>query len=135
MNTTHEMEQAAGAHESLRRPDKHELDPEALAIQGAVDPDVAARLKAERVQEMLKAMPQWQSTLEGRAINRVKEFPTAAVAAHFGGFVIALAGALGMPVTVTVSGGQVLVTLYGRRERGQLVTLTHSVVELAQQIG
>jgi hypothetical protein len=135
MNTTQQVEQVAVPQENLRRPDKHELDPEALMAQGGVDPDVAARLKAERVQEMLQAMPQWRRTLGGKAINRVKAFPTPAVAALYGGYVIGLAGSLGLPVTVSVAGGQVLVTLHERRKHGYLVEITETVVDFAQQIG
>jgi hypothetical protein len=139
-NTTQQDEQqdeqqSAGPRENLRRPGKRDQDPEALVAQGGVDPDVAARLKAERVQEMLRAMPEWQVTLEGKAINRVKAFPTPAVAALYGGYVIGLAGALDLPVTVSVAGGQVLVTLNEHRECGHLVELTEMVVGFAQQIG
>src|SRR5688572_24710778 len=72
-------------------------------------------LKSERVEEALKAMPDWELTLEGQAVTRVKELPTPDVASLYTAYVTGFAGTVGLPVAVSVSEGMVLVTLYAPR--------------------
>src|SRR4030095_29247 len=59
---------------------------------------VQERLKAERVQEELKAMPGWRLASGGKAIHRAKAFPTAEVARLYSTFVTGYAGAPDLPV-------------------------------------
>jgi len=114
---------------ALRRPPRPELE-EILVVH---DPE--AELKAERVQEALRAMPEWELTLEGQAITRVKELPTPEVASLFTAYVTGFAGSLGLPVAVSVSDGLVLVTLYAPSGCGSVGGLTQSVLDFAGQIG
>jgi hypothetical protein len=114
---------------ALRRPPKPELE-EILVVH---DPEES--LKAERVQEALRAMPEWQLTLEGQAITRVKELPTPEVASLYTAYVTGFAGCLGLPVAVSVSDGLVLVTLYAPSGGCCVGGLTESVLDFARQIG
>ena len=114
---------------ALRRPPKGDLE-EILVV---VDPEES--LKAERVQEALRAMPEWELTLEGQAITRVKELPTPEVASLYTAYVTGFAGSLGLPVAVSVSDGLVLVTLYAPSGCGSVGGLTQSVLDFASQIG
>jgi hypothetical protein len=123
MNAVQEFEQVAGAQENLRRPGKRDQD------------ELAAALKAERVQEMLRAMPEWRPTLGGKEINRLRELPSLEVATHYATFVASFAKACALPVCLRIYGGQVLVAVHAPRQRGRLVDITESVVNFAQQLG
>ena len=102
----------------------------------ALDPGkVQERFKAEQVQEALKAMAGWRLAAEGKSIYCAKVFPTAEVARLYGTFVNAYAGALGLPVLMSISGGNLVVTLYAPRSRGRAGLLTESVLELARRLG
>jgi len=137
MNTTQNeaTETKAKPGQRLRRPPRPQFDEDALAAQGILDPAVEARLKSERVQEMLRAMPEWQLAPGAKAINRVREFPSAEVATLYGSFVTGFARVQGLPVSLHLSGGRVMLTLHACRNRGRLVDLTEHVVGFAQQLG
>jgi pterin-4a-carbinolamine dehydratase len=94
-----------------------------------------ARLKSERVQELLKALPGWRLQPGGKAINRVKGFPTPEVARQYSGFVASYAGAMGLPVILNVAGGQVVITLHAPRSRGRAGLVTEAVVDFARRLG
>jgi pterin-4a-carbinolamine dehydratase len=115
--------------QALRRPPRREVE----EILGVPDPEEP--LKSERVEEALKAMPEWELTLEGDSITRVKELPTPEVASLYTAYVTALAGALDQPVNVSVFSGMVLVTLYARNRGGCMSGLTESILDFARQIG
>ncbi|HEV2853262.1 MAG TPA: hypothetical protein VHC97_10705 [Thermoanaerobaculia bacterium] len=115
--------------QGLRRPPRREVE-EILVVH---DPE--ERLKSERVEEALRAMPEWELTLEGRAITRVKDLPTPEVASQYTAYVTGLAGHLRLPVAVSVSEGLVMVTLYGPGSVNCMGGLTQSVLDLAHQIG
>jgi hypothetical protein len=121
-----------GVHEdgvtTLRRRPRPQFE-EILVVQ---DPEES--LKSERVQEALRAMPEWDLTMEGQAISRVKELPTPEVASLYTAYVTGFSGSLGMPVAVSVSGGLVLVTLYGPNGGDCRGGLTESVFDFARQI-
>lgn len=125
---------ASAPVQGLRRRPRRDFDEEALVAQG-LDPAAEARLKAERVQEMLRAMPQWQQILEGKGINRVRSFPSPEVAMLYGTFVTGFAKAHELPVNLSLCGGKVAIALHARRNRGRLGALTEEVVGFAQQIG
>lgn len=115
--------------EELRRPPRRQVE----EILVAVDPEEP--LKSERVEEALKAMPEWELTLEGQALTCVKEMPTPEVAALYTAYVTGYAGSLCQPVAVSVSGGLVLVTLYAQGSGDCMGGLTESVLGFARQIG
>lgn len=134
MNPKYEAVDADGEPVSLRRrPRKPVPGEEDLVARGGED--LEARLKAERVQEMLRAMPQWQLTLGDKAITRAKTFPSAEVALLYGTFVTGFAKALKLPVNLSFCGARVLVTLHAPRQTGQLTGLTEHVVQFAQKLG
>ena len=93
------------------------------------------RLKSERVQELLKAMPGWRLQAGGKAVNRVKGFPTSEVARKYSSFVASFAGAMELPVILNVAGGQVVVTLHAPRGHGRIGLLTEAVVDFARRLG
>ena len=126
----------AGAEAGVLEP---EGDPEDLKSERVQEPLMASvvqeRLSSERLQAWLVGRPGWQMASSGRAIQRMKAFPTPEVAAQYSAFVTGYAGVLGLPVAVNVLGGQVEVTLHARREHGRLSPLTEPVLVLAEQIG
>ncbi len=118
---------------SLRRPPRRPPGADLEEILVVQDPEET--LKSERVEEALRAMPDWELTLEGQAVTRVKELPTPDVASLYTAYVTGFAGTLGLPVAVSVSDGMVLVTLYAPRRGNTLGGLTESVLDFARQIG
>ncbi|HYG65255.1 MAG TPA: hypothetical protein VEL74_21925 [Thermoanaerobaculia bacterium] len=78
------------------------------------------RLKAERVQEKLRAAPGWRLLAGGKAVDRVREFHDPRVAAAWAQFVHLYAERAGFPAEVTVSGARVMVILRDRVTRGEL---------------
>jgi len=118
--------------QELRRPPKPPLG-ELEEILVVVDPE--APLKSERVEEWLRALPEWEVTLEGQAITRTKELPTSEVASLYTAYLTGFAGHLGLPVAMSVSGGLVLVTLYAPGCGECLDGLTESMFDFAHQIG
>lgn len=93
------------------------------------------RLKAERVEEKLRDTPGWRVASAGRAIDRVREFPTPEVAALFGAYAMGYAGVMKLPVTVDVFEKCVLLTLHARNPNGRFDGLTDRLFEVAKQLG
>lgn len=93
------------------------------------------RLKSERVQEMLAAMPAWTFLPpEGEAINRVFWLPTPRVATAFSEYVSAYAEAEGHNAYLEVSEeGAVDVTLIGPEVRGRCGALTEEILSFAEK--
>jgi hypothetical protein len=112
---------------------------DAVAVEPVQDPptaeEVTARLKAERVQDKLKAMPSWTPVLEGRAIQRVHAFPQPQVAAWYAGYLSHYAAAMKVPATVSLSGRQVIVTLHGPMTRSNKGALSEEVLDFAVHLG
>jgi len=96
---------------------------------------VQERIRRERAQEHIKAMPGWELTTDAKAIHRAKEFPTPEIASLFSTFVTGFAGALNLPVAVHHSGGQVVVTLTAKPDRGRLMVVTDAVLNFARRLG
>ena len=95
-----------------------------------------AKLKSERVEEMLQALTGWSLAPDGGAIQRTRKFPTARVAGLFAGYVADFATSRRQGACVMLSGRQVLLTLPGAPLRnGRFGGLTETVFELAQQLG
>jgi pterin-4a-carbinolamine dehydratase len=107
----------------------------AVAQKQTTPQSVRQRLKAERVQEMLQAMPAWRLLPGGKAIDRAFQFPAPAVAAAWATFVAAFAAALGHTVTLDIAVDQVVLTLAAPKVRGRQGELTESILELAQRLG
>lgn len=133
MNETLAVESLTPGTDLRRPPRPPELDGLELMVHGGQE--TSEGLKSERVEEMLRAMPQWQLTLKGRGITQVKELPTPMVATLYSGFVTGLAAAVRLPVVVNVSGGRVLVTLHAPRCQGRIPNLTEDVFALARMLG
>jgi pterin-4a-carbinolamine dehydratase len=94
------------------------------------------RLKSERVQEMLAAMPAWNLLPpEGEAISRVFQLPSSRVANAFAEYVSAYAEAAGHNVYLEISEEGVDLTLTGPKVRGRYVELTEEIVTFAQKFG
>jgi hypothetical protein len=96
---------------------------------------VGDELKPERVQEWLAAWPAWQLAGKGKMIQRTRVFPVSEMAAHYGDFVTGLARALALPVTVEITGREVLLSLYSGHCEGRRVPLTAAVLDFATQLG
>ena len=122
-------DEGLGLRRPPRRPPGMDLE-EILVVHDPEEP-----LKSERVEEALKAMPDWELTLEGQAVTRVKELPTPEVASLYTAYVTGFAGTVGLPVAVSVSEGMVLVTLYAPRCGDSMGGLTEPVLDFARQIG
>lgn len=91
------------------------------------------RLKAERVQDLLKAG--WRLVHGGRAVQRFLELPTARMAANYATYVVELAAALGLPHQVRISERRVSVILPVLARRTTLHGLTDAMLGFAGLIG
>lgn len=89
------------------------------------------KLKAERVQEKVLAMPGWQLVRRGKALYRMREFPDGQVAFAFASFAAALTARAGQRADVTLSGSRVVVTLHKRSRIGE----SDAVLDLARSLG
>jgi len=118
--------------QELRRPPKPPLG-ELEEILVVVDPE--APLKSERVEEWLRALPEWLVTLDGQGITRSKDLLTPEVASLYTAYVTGYAGHLGLPVAVSVSDGMVRVTVYSPSCGDGMGVLTESMFDFAHQIG
>ena len=90
-----------------------------------------ARLKAERVQQRLKAMPGWRLAAGGKTIDRLRQFPTPRAAAAFAGFLSELAADTGQPLGIELSGKHVTITVRARSGSD----LTEAALDFAQALG
>jgi 4a-hydroxytetrahydrobiopterin dehydratase len=89
-----------------------------------------SRLKAERVQLLLEALPGWRLSPGGGSISRSFRFPAAGSALAFTQFVTALAGETGHTPAVSLEGLRVTCRLTTAAAGG----LTLQDFELAQRI-
>ncbi len=96
---------------------------------------VRQRLKSERVQDALKAMPAWRQSPQGQAIDRAFEFPSSQVAAAFAGYVSAFAAHLGHTINLSIARTTVVLTLTGPRSKGRQADLTEEVLVFARKLG
>jgi pterin-4a-carbinolamine dehydratase len=92
------------------------------------------RLKSERVQLRLKRMQGWQMLAQGKAIDRVRQFPDPLVAASYLTFASLLARQVNQPLRVSVAGSTVVLALTGR-SKGPDRGITEGVLDLAEQLG
>jgi hypothetical protein len=94
-------------------------------------------LKPERIQLMLllQSVPGWHVLPDARAIDRLRELPTAELAVAYAAFVEKLGRSTRVPVSVHVADRHVLVTLRGPKSHGKPGPLNQRVLDLAKQIG
>jgi hypothetical protein len=92
-------------------------------------------LKPERVQEWLMARPGWSLGQTGKTLHHTKVFPTADAAAQYGAFVASLAGALSLPVRVSITDGKVGLVLFSGRKESRFTPLTQAVLDFADHLG
>lgn len=98
-------------------------------------PDLEERLKAERVEQFLKLMPEWTREKGSRTISRVREFPDAAAAAKWAAYVQDYAGSHNVVASTLRWDNCVLVTLFGQRRRSSFDFLTPGVLRFALSLG
>jgi transcriptional regulator with XRE-family HTH domain len=120
----------AGGHER-RSSMNNEMKPEPM--QGAQV--VAPGLKAERVQESLRAMPGWRLLPTGRAIERARQFKEPAHSEAFAVFVARLSLTERQPATIDLTESQVIVTLHAPAHPDCTGGLTQAALDLAAAIG
>lgn len=92
-------------------------------------------LKAERVQLLLRELPGWSLGAGGRGIERSRHFKSVCEAAEFVGVTGKLAMAQRQPVTIAISGRNVVLTLTGHPVKGCTGGLTNPVFRLAGILG
>jgi pterin-4a-carbinolamine dehydratase len=98
-------------------------------------PGPVDKLKAERVQERLQAMPAWSLTHGGLAVSRVHDFPDSRVASSYASFVSDFASAMNVPVSMSLSGGRVTLKLQGSPRLTGHAGLTEAVLDFAEILG
>jgi pterin-4a-carbinolamine dehydratase len=130
MNTQTAVEQKSTSYPAGNGGGAGPSDPGTLPVP---EPPVQ-RLKSERVQEELKAMIGWAATEEETAIENVKTFATPEIAGLYAGFVAQSAAATGYPVTVSLTGNQVCVTVFAQEVDGCPGELTLPVLAFARQL-
>jgi pterin-4a-carbinolamine dehydratase len=133
MQTQTAVEPRSTAYSPATAPERP--SPNAAPPAGSVPPGAVEHLKSERVQEALRAMPAWQLAHQEMAIQSVKAFPTPEVASLYAAFAARYGAAAGFPVTVSIAGGQVCVTVFAPQVNGCAGDLTESVLAFARQLG
>jgi pterin-4a-carbinolamine dehydratase len=107
-----------------------------LAGPGAVPPrKVQERLKAERVQERLKQMPGWALALEGKALDRAREFHHVEDAVDYAALALRMASRERYPVRVHVAGKSVVLTVQENPRPGVRTVVTDKLLSFAASLG
>jgi len=88
-------------------------------------------VKRLEVRERLDRLPGWKLAPESRAIRKVRQFVDPKAAAAYAAFVVQVAADRRAPLGIAVSKGQLVVTLYGRSDRG----ITGALLDLAADLG
>jgi pterin-4a-carbinolamine dehydratase len=96
---------------------------------------IKARLKSERVQDMLKEVPDWKLQSDLRGLDRVRSFPTSEIAVSFAAFAEKLATHSKVTLAAHVLSGKVLLSLHNAGSRGRLNQVNEAVFALAKQLG
>ena len=121
--------------ESMALMRKRVAGQDALGAAMAVSRNQAQeRLKAERVQLRLRRMQGWRMLGEGKAIDRVRQFPDPLVAASYLSFASLLARQVNQPLRISMAGSTIVLALTGR-SKGPDRGLTEGVLDLAEQLG
>lgn len=95
---------------------------------------VEKRLQAGQVQELLKAMPDWELSWKAQAINRKRQFESPQEAASFASSVARLAAGEDQMVNLFLDGASTMITLVGRQVGGGRRELSEAVLDFARQI-
>jgi Pterin 4 alpha carbinolamine dehydratase len=99
-------------------------------------PRIGEKLKAERVQDLLKALPGWRLRADKRSIARTRKFADAVSMASYGFHAMHLARTQKVLVSFATLGDQLTVTLHGTSQSGRkLADLSEAVFHLAEQLG
>lgn len=98
-------------------------------------PDLEERLKAERVEQLVKLMPGWALEKDGRTISRLREFQDIPAAAKYAAYVQDFAGLRGIVVSTLRWDQFVMVTLLGRRRSRSFDLLTPGELRFALSLG
>lgn len=93
--------------------------------------EMAQKLKAERVQEELKALPGWRLLPNQREISLSRELRGTGLALSFAAYAARYAESMGLKVKALVKGDRVQLSLRSPRS-GQV---TRGVLELARRLG
>ncbi|HKH49583.1 MAG TPA: hypothetical protein VKM72_33395 [Thermoanaerobaculia bacterium] len=105
-----------------------------LASPAPTQIQIQRRLKSERVQSRLKRLPEWRMQSGGKAIDRMRKFPDALVAASYLAYAALLARQMGQRLWVAMNGTTLSLVLPGRfRRPGE--GITEEVLDLAEQLG
>jgi pterin-4a-carbinolamine dehydratase len=134
MNTVQELklervqEPVVAARKRVARPDD-----QGGAAVSLTRSQVEERLKSERVQLRLKRMQGWKMQKGGKAIDRVREFPDAQVAASYLAFAALLVRQAGLPLRASVNGNTIQIAVSGSAGRAEGVS--EAVLDLAEQLG
>jgi pterin-4a-carbinolamine dehydratase len=88
------------------------------------------KLKPERVQEELKAMPGWRLTAGGNALGRTRKFSQPGAAAQFAADVADLAAGQKQPAILGVTAHQVTLTLQRPSRNG----IDMALINFARQL-
>jgi pterin-4a-carbinolamine dehydratase len=110
------------------------MDQVASVKSESMPQSVRQRLKSERVQEMLQALPAWQLVPGGQAIDRAFQFPTPHVANAFAVYVMTFAAAVGQTVNLNHASTGLVVTLAAPRKRSRRGELTEAIVNFARKL-
>jgi pterin-4a-carbinolamine dehydratase len=95
----------------------------------------AARLKAERVQLRLQQMPGWGLTLQGKALDRAREFKHEEDAVDYATLALRMASRERYPVRVQIAGKSILVTLHDHPRQGVRGGITDKLLDFAASLG
>ena len=93
---------------------------------------VPEKLKAERVQEKLRSMPEWKLLAGGPSMRRVRDFADSRMAGLYAGLVNELAERQSQPLAVRLTGPRVSITLWPRPRRGGV---TEAMLHFAAALG
>jgi pterin-4a-carbinolamine dehydratase len=96
---------------------------------------IKAYLKSERVQAMLREVPNWRMQNDALGLNRVRSFPTSEIAVSFAAFAEKLATHSKVTLSAHVVGGKVLLSLHNTGSRGRLIQVNDAVFAIAKQLG
>lgn len=133
MSTKHEAETVHPESGVALEAEKKQRPPRPVGSQPIKAAAVHQRLKAERVQEALKAMPGWKLTAGDTAIDRVYSFTTSAFASAFAAYVTEAARLSERPVDLSLAGATLVVTLSAPL-RGGGRGVTEDVLTFAKQL-
>jgi len=134
-----EMPASPGARKRSRSRKKRSSAAGALVLPAPLEDltaeELLARLKSERVQEALAAMPEWQQLPDGLSLQRVRQFPQAAAAKAYVVYALETATAFKLPISLQWADRQLVITLRGFTQKSRQSGITMTMVHLAAALG